>query len=56
MLCDYYRGRLSFDEALNMDIPFLHYLWYRATEEIKDKDKQKKREGEKLEDELLEGR
>lgn len=57
MLCDYYRGRISFNEALNLDIPFFQYLWYKATEEIKNKEKLNKRKGEQFEDELmLEGR
>lgn len=57
MLCDYYRGRISFNEALNLDISFFQYLWYKATEEIKNKEKLNKRKGEQFEDELmLEGR
>lgn len=57
MLCDYYRGRISFNEALNLDIPFFQYLWYKATEEIKNKEKLNKRKGGQFEDELmLEGR
>lgn len=43
MLCDYYKGKLSFVEALDFDVGVLQFLWYRA---IKESEQRKREEAE----------
>lgn len=35
MICDYNKDKISFYEALQLDVGTLQYLWYRAIQEAK---------------------
>ena len=44
MLCEYYKGRITFEEAMHYDLGFIGFLWYNAMEEIRLRDEQRARE------------
>lgn len=52
-ICGYYRGRISFLEAMNLPIGDLNALYSLAIEESQTDEGKKKASGEILEDELL---
>lgn len=33
MICDNNKGKLTYDNAFNLDIGFLQYLWYKTIRE-----------------------
>lgn len=43
MICDYYKGKVSFVESLEFDVGTLQFLWYRA---IKESEERKREEAE----------
>ena len=54
MVVDSNKGKISYTEALKMDIGFLNYLWYKTLKEnkAKSKDPKSKALAEALEEEL----
>ena len=46
---------MTYGEAMQYDIGFLHYLWYVVTKEMKSKSAQQKKENENVEDALVGG-
>lgn len=52
MICDNNKGKISYTDALNMDIGFLQYLWYKTIRENNknSKDPKLKAFAESLED------
>lgn len=57
MICDNTggRARMTYGEAMQYDIGFLHYLWYVVTKEMKSKSAQQKKDNENVEDALMGG-
>ena len=50
----YYRGRLSFNEAINMPIEYIHCFNYLMFKHRNDKDTNQLKEAEALEDKIEE--
>ena len=37
MLCEYNKGKLTYKEAMEMNLGFMQYLWYKSMKEAKSR-------------------
>lgn len=54
-LASYYRGRLSYTEVLNLEMPHLMSIRYMRYKEVQSNDGQTIKEAEIIEDHIMEG-
>ena len=50
MICNENKGKMTFAEALNYDIGFLHYLYFKMMREMKAKKKITETQGNMVKD------